>query len=159
MSSTDTRELIEHVARRITAAAESVTFGQAVTMCESVNDGEGFELGGRGGLRLSDEDFLAAVSLVITWNRAESSPPARHLGKAALARRLGVHRSTLATWMRRYPVPTADVEIEEPTVDGERLKVGWSPGRVLQVARFVREDLPALKRTGGWTKGRPRRGN
>lgn len=161
-----TRWLIEHVARRIGAAAESVSFGEAVRLCELINDqGEGFTLGGRTGLRLSDEDFLVAVSLVIVWNRAECSPPARHLGTAALAAEIGVPRSTLATWKRRYahtrtPVPTADVEIIEPMRNGKtRAKPGYSPGRVLQVEQWIRCCLPQLRRTGGWTKGRPRRGN
>lgn len=158
--------VIEHVARRIAEATETVPFGDAVRRCEWLNDqGEGFTVGDAAGLRLTDEDFLTAVSLVITWNRADNAPPARHVGQSAMCARLGINRSTFVSWKRRYagtttPVPTADVEVVELTAAGGlRVRLGWTPGRVLQVEHWVRDVLPGLRRRGGWPKGKPRRGN
>jgi hypothetical protein len=158
---TSNQALIEHVADRIATAAEGVPFGEAVAHVERRNEAEGFELGDEAGLRLEFDDFLTAVALVITWGRTASAPPMRPLSAAALAVRLGVPLKTLQSWRRRYrgtayPVPTPDVEIPVSTTRGVRMKGGWSVARAVMVQRWQVEDLPRVRRTGGWPKGRPR---
>lgn len=157
-----TRTVIEYVAHRIADAAEGLSFGAAVAQVERINDDDGWPVDGLAEpVRLSDQEFLAAVVLVLTWYRDPSASAAQYVGRSGLAAYLGVPYPTFTSWLRRYaaserPPPAADVDIVEHTARGRRVRRGWSPERAVQVHRWVREELPTLRGVGGWPKGRPR---